>query len=209
MSAFERVQPSFRTPRLSLRPIGPADRDSLHSVFVDPDVRKYLLDGQVVTAEWVDEEIRRSRALFRGRGCGLWGVRPGSPEGGATFGSQEGGAASLIGFAGIRPFFEPPRLQLLYGLAPGWWGMGLATEAAAAVVSYLFHGLGWDRIEAATDRPNTASVRVLERLGMVLEKETDEGEAGTLFYVLPRSSWAPGLHAAGTEKPPGEGDAAP
>jgi RimJ/RimL family protein N-acetyltransferase len=77
--------------------------------------------------------------------------------------------------AGYRPFFEPPELQLLYGLLTSVWGRGLATEAAER----------W----SMTALPNTASLRVLERLGMAEWKRTDEGTDGTRFFHVTRAGW--------------------
>ena len=159
------------TARLDLAAIGMSDAASLLHVFRDADVRRYLLDGKSVSADWVTAEIRASERRFAGGSGGLWAVR-------------RRGGPSVIGFAGFREFFEPPELQLLYGLLPDHWGQGLATEAAAAACRFAFETLGWSEIRAAIDVPNTGSGAVLERLGFRLERTTDDG---TAFYALPRS----------------------
>ena len=160
--------------RTELRPIAESDADELLELFRDPSVRRYLLDDAMVSADWVRAEIRSSRGRFAESGAGLWAVR--LP-----------GAEQIIGFVGFREFFDPPQLQLLYGLLPAYWGRGLATEVAARICNHAFADLGHDCVRAATDRPNAASSRVLERLGMELERSTDEGAAGTLFYRLDRA----------------------
>ena len=158
------------TPRLDLAPIGMSDSASLLHVFRDADVRRYLLDGKQVSADWVTAEIRASERRFASGGGGLWAVRlRGDP--------------SVIGFAGFREFFEPPDPQLLYGLLPELWGKGLATEAATAACRFAFETLGWTEVRAAIDVPNTASGAVLARLGFRLARTTDDG---TAFYVLTR-----------------------
>ncbi len=162
---------TLETDRLSLAPLTSEEQTPLHALFTDPDVRRYLLDDQIVPEEWVGGEIERSYALFAELGCGLWSIRRRSD-------------AEIVGFVGFRHFFEPPELQLVYGLHPACWGAGLATEAARAVLRYVFGRLGFERVVAATDIPNEASVRVMNRLGMVKDKETDDGEAGTVFYTL-------------------------
>ena len=141
------------------------------------DVRRYLLDDQLVDLAWVRHEIRSSRALFRELGCGLWGVRL-------------HGSGQLIGFVGYRYFFDPPELQLLYALHPEWWGRGLATEAAGAVLRYGFDVLGFDVIEASVDAPNVASARVLERLGMTLVRQSRREGRPTLDYAVHRNGRA-------------------
>ena len=164
------------TARLELRPFADADAAELLHVFQNPAVRRYLLDDLIVTQDWVGEEIRSSKARFEGGTLGLWAVR-------ASDGSE------IIGFAGFRPFFDPPELQLIYGLLPDLWGQGLATECAGAACDYAFNVMGFEAVRAATDLPNTASVAVLHRLGMSLDRTTDEGEAGTGFYSLDQVTW--------------------
>lgn len=53
------------TSRLTLRPVRRDEVAELLPIFTDPDVRRHLLDDEVVGAAWVDDEVRRSDALFR------------------------------------------------------------------------------------------------------------------------------------------------
>ena len=46
------------------------------------------------------------------------------------------------------------------------WGNGYATEAARAVLQFSFEQLGVHRVYATVDLENTASIRVLEKIGM-------------------------------------------
>lgn len=82
-----------------------SDAASLRRVSCDADVRRYLLDGQAVSAEWVEAEILASERRFGAGSVGLWAVRRRDDP-------------LLIGFVGFREFFDPPELQLLYGLLP-------------------------------------------------------------------------------------------
>lgn len=159
------------TDRLILVPVEPPDRAVLHEILVEPEVRRFLLDGQVVAEQWVAAEIERSGELFAALGCGLWTIR-------------QKRRAEIAGLVGFRHFFAPPRLQLLVALHPSCWGRGLATEAARSIIRFAFDRLGFERIEAAADVPNARSVRLMERLGMVFDRRTDDGEAGMVFYVL-------------------------
>lgn len=168
----------LRTGRLVLRPFGSDDVEELVAVFRDPAVRRYLLDDTMVSVEWVREEVEASAVRFKDSGTGLWTVR--------LLGQFE-----IIGFGGFREFFTPPQLQLLYGLLPGYWGRGFATEVARRICEYAFEGLGHSEVTAAIDVPNEPSQRVLERLGMRLDRTEQEG-AGTAFYVLRRDSWRAG-----------------
>ncbi len=167
----------LRTLRLRLSPFHVDDAEELLVLFKNEQVRHYLLDGRVVNESWVDREIEESVARFRSGSAGLWTIRV-------------EGAGTLVGFAGFRPFFDPPELQLLYGIHPDHWGRGLATEAARAVTRFAFETCGFSVVRAATDTPNRASARVMERLGMTFVRTTDEGAwGGTLHYHLTKRTW--------------------
>ncbi len=159
---------------MSLRPFALVDLDELHALFLDRDVKRYLLDGQDVSSEWVESEIRQSDALFATTGAGLWSGRLRT-------------SGKIIGCTGFRFFHDPPELQLLYAFHPTHWGNGLATEAARAVVEYAFDVLHFSEIIASTDAPNEASVRVMERLGMQFQTRLVKGGLDTLYYCLPRN----------------------
>lgn len=177
---------TLHTPRLDLTPVSAADTDELLALFNDPNVGRYLLDGEPVSREWVDGEIASSVARFDESGCGLWAVRM-RPDSGEP--DPPDLPDTIAGVVGLRPFFDPPDLQLLYALHPRAWGRGLATEAARAVVHHAFGVLGFDEIKAATDEPNRASVAVLERLGMEPWKVEGGEPHRTLFYRVCRADW--------------------
>lgn len=183
--------PDLDTRRMVLRPFAPADAKELLALFREPGVRRFLLDDVLVTEEWLADEIAGSEDRFTASGTGLWCLRL-------------RGETDIIGFAGFRPFFDPPELQLLYGLLPAYWGRGLATEAAGAMCKHAFRGLGFSRVAASIDAPNTASARVLDRLGMTIRGATGEGPEATVHYVLERSAWeaqqTPGTHRSGPDR---------
>lgn len=82
----------------------------------------------------------------------------------------------------------------MYGFLPAYWRLGLATEAARAVLQYGFeHGL-FTRVYGRTDVPNRASVLVLERLGMIFEKETLVDALPILIYSLTRPNQRSGAN---------------
>jgi [ribosomal protein S5]-alanine N-acetyltransferase len=165
------------TERLFLVPSSPQHTDILLDMFRDPHVRRYLLDDQLVDRAWVDEEVRASARRFASGSIGLYiaSLRD---------------TGEVAGFVGFRPFYEPPVLQLLYGLLPAHLGRGLATEMASAVVTHAFEVHGFDVVLASTDEPNVASIRVLERLGMT-PSGSEEGEPWRqLHFELPHASWA-------------------
>jgi RimJ/RimL family protein N-acetyltransferase len=74
---------------------------------------------------------------------------------------------------------------LAFYLACAFWGRGLATEAGRAFVDFGFGVLGLKRIVTTVDTRNAASVRVLEKLGFVVER-FEEGPRSFYHFELLR-----------------------
>jgi RimJ/RimL family protein N-acetyltransferase len=166
---------TLSTPRTILRPLTLSDASALHALWTTPGVRRYLWDDTVLTVEQTAEVVERSVRLHREQGFGLWGVWP-----------REGG--SLLGFVGFTYFYEPPVLELGYGIAEEQWGHGLATEVAQAMIAYGFNTLGLTDIRASLNADNIASARVLEKLGFVLEQRKHTHGVDACFYRLIRQT---------------------
>ena len=61
-------------------------------------------------------------------------------------------------------------LGLYYAVSPQHQGCGYATEAAKALIDYGFTHLNLKRIMAMTRYTNAASIRVMEKAGMQIER---------------------------------------
>ena len=147
----------FKTQRLFLRPAGAHDVDTLHRLWSDEGVRKYLLDDIVIPRETAQAFVDESLALLEERGLGQWMV-------------YEPDETTLVGFCGLKPLDEDgaeDEVELLYGIYPAYWGKGLTVEASRALLRHAFETVGLDYVVAETDMPNVNSVRVMEKLGMV------------------------------------------
>lgn len=72
--------------------------------------------------------------------------------------------------------------EVWYKLHPSYWRKGYATEALSRILNYAFAELELHRIEAGCAVDNIASIKVLERVGMIRE--------GRKRQVLPiRGNW--------------------
>ena len=78
-------------------------------------------------------------------------------------------SGDLCGGIGLNLELQHNRGELGYWIGVPYWGRGIATEAAREIVRYGFEELGLHRIFANYYVGNTASQRVLERLGMKYE----------------------------------------
>jgi ribosomal-protein-alanine N-acetyltransferase len=77
-------------------------------------------------------------------------------------------AVGSIGFV-LHPDVERVSAEIGYWLAEPFWGRGITTEALVAITRYAIEAHGLTRIYALPFAWNTASCRVLEKAGYVLE----------------------------------------
>jgi ribosomal-protein-alanine N-acetyltransferase len=83
-------------------------------------------------------------------------------------------------------------IELMYALGKAAWGKGYATEAVRAAVRYAFEDAGIGHMVALAVPENTASRRVMEKLGMTFEGIKDRYyDADLAVYSLRRSQFVP------------------
>ncbi len=77
---------------------------------------------------------------------------------------------NLIGDCGLNISEVDSRLaEIGFTIARGHWNKGYASEAVCALLNYAFDLFGLHRITASADPRNTASCRVMQKVGMVRE----------------------------------------
>ncbi len=178
------------TERLRLTPFNMKHLSALHALWTDPDVRRYLWDGEVISRERAAGVINDSERNFSERGYGFWvmQLRAGEQADAETHPGTEPG--EVVGFCGYRRFEDGGEPELLYGILPRFWGKGLVTEACHAVIRDGFERNGFARIIAATDTPNQSSVKVMQRLGMVFLRRGEFHGLDTVFFELTPEDYA-------------------
>ena len=103
--------------------------------------------------------------VYKKYGYGMWGI----------FDKASG---QLIGEAGLEPCFDVDRARYPYNwmferncaelgffIAEHLWGKGYCTEACTEILTYCREHFGITRVFARAEDSNTASVRVLSKLG--------------------------------------------
>ena len=75
----------------------------------------------------------------------------------------------VAGVAGIQPQDRSGMFELAWWIWKDYWNRGLATEAALALRDYAFDIMRLPQIVAIADAPNTASSRVMQKIGMRYE----------------------------------------
>ncbi|MDP4002234.1 GNAT family N-acetyltransferase [Methylobacterium sp. NEAU K] len=108
--------------------------------------------------------------------------------------AQRAAPTSLIGLVEISGHDGAPRLG--YWLGRPWWGAGLMSEAARALVHAYFAYAGGERIEASALPSNPASRRVLEKAGFAWTGRGPQacpargGDREMDRFGLERGAWA-------------------
>ncbi|GGK81773.1 GNAT family N-acetyltransferase [Mangrovihabitans endophyticus] len=165
---------SLETPRLLLRRWRSEDLDGLAAINAQPGVMRYIHDGHTLDRAATAERLARYRRHWDEHGFGLYAVEV----------KQTG---ELAGFTGLAvPTFLPeilPAVEIGWRLGSAYWGRGLATEAARAVVAHAGAELGLRRLVSIHVVGNEASARVMIKLGMSLERETEQPDTGRRVRV--------------------------
>jgi RimJ/RimL family protein N-acetyltransferase len=156
----------LRTARLTLRPYRNDDLDALYDIQSRPEVTRYLLydvrDRDQVRAV-LESRLRATGLHHEGDAVTLAVVLQ---ETGLVIGD-------VVLFLRSRVHRQG---EIGYVFHPDYGGKGYATEAAAAMLRLGFDDFGLHRIVGRLDARNTASARVLERLGMRREAHFVQNE---------------------------------
>jgi RimJ/RimL family protein N-acetyltransferase len=154
--------PPLQTPRLVVRELGQADRAVVERL-LGGDRERWLRWTQLGYEQLAELhqppygeraiELRGARAVV-----GLVGLVPALGPFGALPSWPEPGP------------FHRPEVGLYWIVAPDRRGEGIASEAAAALIAHAFAELRLARVVATTEHTNLASIGVMRRLGMRIER---------------------------------------
>ena len=143
--------PELRTERLLLRPFQPEDVADGLAYRNDPEFARFL--------PHIPQPFTRQDAE-----TWVWVNMTESPQCSVTFAVVLG--STVIGTTNIERAPQERIAMLGYAIGRKWWGKGIATEAARAVVAWASVEFRLSRLWASTDVHNLPSQRVLEKLGM-------------------------------------------
>ncbi|GJM38504.1 MAG: N-acetyltransferase [Acidimicrobiales bacterium] len=162
----------LRTERTILLPLSANDLDEVGALYGDDEVMAYV-DGGVRTREQTKSTLAAAERCWKAEGWGLWAIRD----------AETGG---LIGEAGLQHLFDVDGAPVEFGftLSKRHWGKGLATEAGHVILMDAWERFDGDLIHAITDPENTASGRVLLKLGFhQVETRLIHGESQLLWEI--------------------------
>lgn len=159
------------TNRLVLRELTPADDRNLFGLNQDPEVIKY-------TGDPAFQNIHEARSFlenydqYKKYGFGRWAV-------------IAKGNSEFLGWCGLKYDPSIDETDIGFRLCKRYWHQGFATESAKACLNYGFDRLAMETIVGRAMKENTASVNVLEKLGMQFDREFDfyRGHSGVVYKM--------------------------
>jgi [ribosomal protein S5]-alanine N-acetyltransferase len=146
--------PTIATARLELRALTVEDADAMFAYLRDRRLTRYVAWERHGSIEQTVFYLMTVEKAYRDSGLREWGV----------FVADAGLLVGTCGF--VRLDAEHARAELGYTIGRAHQGRGYGTEGAAAVMRFGFEELGLHRVEAQVAAGNTASARVLEKIGM-------------------------------------------
>jgi len=158
MNVFKGVDASMqrKTSRLLLRRPGAQDLGSLFAIYGDPATHRFNPAGPLTAIDQAESLLEDWLKHWRENGYGQWAI--------ATLEAP----GTVIGFGGIdaRNYLEVERLNLGYRFAVAAWGKGYATELGRSALDFGFTELMLPQIHAVVRPAHSASISVLEKIGM-------------------------------------------
>ncbi|MBE9192139.1 GNAT family N-acetyltransferase [Gloeocapsopsis crepidinum LEGE 06123] len=153
-----------------MRSLQCSDLDALAEIWADPEVTRFLpSQGVPISRENAEKLLQSFIKHWQERGYGVWAI-------------VENNSSQMIGYCGLRYLDEIDEVEVLYGLAQAYWGRGIATQAAQALVSYGFNVAKLDKLIAMALPDNLASRRVIEKAGLQYEKQIHIFNLDVLYY---------------------------
>jgi ribosomal-protein-alanine N-acetyltransferase len=151
---------TFSTDRLLARALSPEDEPIVHRMHQDATQMEHL--GGVRDEVQTRSYMERNLAHWSEFGFGLW----------LLYDSREGREGAVVGRVLLRhlDLEGVDEVEVGYSLLPPHWGRGLAAEAATACLAMARDRLRLDTVVALTAAGNLRSHRVLQKVGMELER---------------------------------------
>lgn len=142
--------PKLETQNLVLRETKLSDAEAVFKIFRDEKVTRYHDIETATSIEQAKWLINRRLERYRKKQAIRWGIAK----------KKDNIIIGSCGF-GIENSFSA---ELGYELASEYWRQGIMTEALQAILTWGFHQLNLNRIEARVMQENIASIQLLKKM---------------------------------------------
>ncbi|HWQ97619.1 MAG TPA: GNAT family N-acetyltransferase [Clostridia bacterium] len=165
--------PVLETDNLILRKMSPDDKDDFFAIRSDEKMHLFTDTRPDQDVSQTEQYLNRMISGVEEHRWIIW-----------TLEHRE--LHHVIGSIGIWNFNEAQTTaELSYGIAPDFQGKGYMKEALSRVITFAVDELRLDALEAYTERENTPSRKLLERLHFSEAGQVDDVSAdGTRVYHM-------------------------
>jgi RimJ/RimL family protein N-acetyltransferase len=165
------------TERLILRRLSIEDVPALTEILSDPEVMKRSVNGvcdEAATRKFVEWCL----SCYESHGVGPWAL-------------IDKKAYELIGFCSASPEMvaDIEEINLGYRLAKRYWNKGLASEAARAVLNYVFGEKLFNSVVVIIEPEHVASLKVAEKAGFSSFDVLDFHGRAVRLYRITSEQW--------------------
>ncbi|MCA1030324.1 GNAT family N-acetyltransferase [Bacillus timonensis] len=160
----------FATERCFINTFNKTDYADVKKLFLNQDVRKYL--GGIRDEESI--QVVLNSMLNPPDNSFYWVVREKQTD-------------NFIGMVSLDPHHDMDYLELSYELLPIWWGKGYATQVVKRIIHYALNELNLPKVLAETQTANKSSCRLLEKVGMEVERKLFRFGAEQAIYSIKSS----------------------
>jgi [ribosomal protein S5]-alanine N-acetyltransferase len=148
----------LHTARLILRPVTANDLQQVHALHSLPETDRFNTLG-------IPGNLQETEAVLND-----WLQRMESPRSAYIFCLEQADTGAFTGLLGLNlGKANYHTAEVWYKIHPDHWNKGYTTEALNRVLAFCFQDLQLHRIEAGCAVDNVASIRVLEKAGMIRE----------------------------------------
>jgi RimJ/RimL family protein N-acetyltransferase len=166
----------IETNRLHLRQFEADDIDAYAAIMGDYGVGKGFPKGTGYTREESKKSLDNIVNHWDKHGFGIWAIADKQTD-------------ALLGRCGLNLLTETSEVEVDFVVAPKYWRNGFATEAAKAALIYGFETLDLDRIIALAKPENTASRKVMEKIGMHFVKNAQYWGITVVYYEVSKAEY--------------------
>jgi [ribosomal protein S5]-alanine N-acetyltransferase len=167
--AQHRAPDRIETARVIGERLRESDLAEFQRIYQDPDVMAWL--GGPIPAESVAAFVTRQIEHWERYGFGIYVLR--DPQDGA-----------FVGYAGILHIFVAgvDEVEIMYGIHAKYWNKGLTTEFARELKTLALDRLALPNVVAFTLPTNVGSQRVMQKSGLVYERDIEWKGQPHVFY---------------------------
>ncbi|WP_298223876.1 GNAT family N-acetyltransferase [Flavobacterium sp.] len=165
----------LETDRLFLREFNLEDSKHFYALNLNPNVIRYTGDTAFKNIEEAENFLKQYKE-YQTNGYGRWAVVD-------KFNDE------FLGWCGLKYAAAINETDIGFRFFEQYWNKGLATESARACLKYGFETLNLKTIVGRAMAENTASIKVLEKIGLQYEKEFDFEKHRGLLYRIDRQNF--------------------